>query len=326
MIPELKVKEIFENIGKTVLNSSFLGKGEASIVLKIETDKGKFALKTALYAERKKKILKEAQYRNFFIENGLTCIPKPIHVDEEIFHNGAVIYEFIEGKKPESFTISELKQFAQIAAEIHKIKYEIVNDGFSQIMRLNQFLRKTTTKIRTKYSHLVNSSIEEAFDIALLEFSRTIEEKGEIKTIGINAQLHGDLSDNFVIDEQGKIWLLDWENSEYGDILEELFWFLFVNEIQPKEKEIFFQEYQRYFTPAQRINFGELEWFYYAPTPVFNICWGIDQLDMNIREKLEPERKLRDLATTAEEWKEYYSAKASNLIVKGINELTQILQ
>jgi hypothetical protein len=171
----------------------------------------------------------------------------------------------------------------------------------------------------------MNASIEEAFDLATKEYKNSIDEKGEIKTIGINAQLHGDLSDNFVIDEQGKIWLVDWENSEYGDVLEELYWFLYLNEIPPTDKAIFFQEYQKWFKPAKRINFAELEWFYFSPTPVFNICWGIDHLDTNIKEKLEPERKLRDLAISAENWKKFYSDIATSLIVKGIKELKQSL-
>ncbi|NHJ32692.1 MAG: aminoglycoside phosphotransferase family protein [Asgard group archaeon] len=326
MISEEKIHLIFKEIGEAVQNFSFLGKGEASVVIKVITNQGTYALKTALYTERKEKILREAQFRTFFIENGITCIPRPVYSDEEIFSNGAVIYEFAEGKKPDSFTKNNIKQFARIVADIHRIKYEIIDDGFSQIRRLYQFLDETTTKIRTKYSHLMNSSIEKAFDLAKKEFDQSINEKGNIKTIGINAQLHGDLSDNFVIDDQGKIWLVDLENSEYGDALEEIYWFLFVNKIKPTEREIFYQEYQNWFTPAQEIKFDELEWFYYSVTPVLNICWGIDQLDMNISENLEPERKLRDLAISAKNWKRFFSDAATSMIISGINELTQTLR
>jgi aminoglycoside phosphotransferase (APT) family kinase protein len=321
-----KIQLIFEKIGEAVQSFSFLGKGEASTVMKVSTDKGIYALKTALFPERKEKILKEAQFRSYFIENGLTCIPQPIFVDDKIFPNGAVIYEYADGSKPDSFTKVNLKQFAQIVADIHKIKYEIIEDGFSQVRRLYQFLDKITIRIRTKHSHLMNSSIEEAFDLAKEEFNQYIDEKGDISTIGINAQLHGDLSDNFVIDQQGKIWLLDWENSEYGDVTEELCWFLYVNKVSTTDRIFFFREYQERFTPAQKIDFKELAWFYYSVTPVLNICWGTDQLDTNIKENLEPERKLRDLAKSARNWKEFYSDKASTLITDGIEELTKTLQ
>lgn len=325
MISDKRVHLIFEKIGQSVRSSSFLGKGEASTVLKVSTDKGTYALKTALYPERKEKILKEAQFRAFFLKNGVSCVPRPVYSDTEIFPNGAVIYEYAEGSKPEVINRSNLKQFARIISEIHRIDYEIIDDGFSQIRKLYQFLDKTTTKIKTKYSHLMNSSIESAFERALKEFNQKINEKSDVNTIGINAQLHGDLSDNFVIDEQDKIWLLDWENSEYGDVAEELCWFLYVNKIQPDDRLKFYQEYQKGFNPAEKIKFEEIEEFYYAATPVFNICWGIDQLNTNIKENLEPERKLRDLAQSANNWKSFFSDTATSLITEGINTLKESL-
>lgn len=325
MITDKRVHLIFEKIGQSVRSSSFLGKGEASTVLKVSTDKGTYALKTALYPERKEKILKEAKFRAFFLKNGVSCVPRPVYSDSVIFPNGAVIYEYAEGSKLDIINIGNLKQFARIISEIHRIDYELVDDGFSQIRKLYQSLDKTTTKIKSKYSHLMNSSIETAFEKALKEFSLKIDEKREVNTIGMNAQLHGDLSDNFVIDEQDKIWLLDWENSEYGDVAEELCWFLYVNKIQPDDRLKFYQEYQKWFIPAQKIKFEEIEEFYYATTPVFNICWGIDQLNTNIKENLEPERKLRDLAKSAKNWKSFYSDTTTSLIIKGINTLKEAL-
>lgn len=325
MNTDKRIHLIFEKIGQSVLSSSFLGKGEASTVIKVSTDKGTYALKTALYPERKEKILKEAHFRAFFLKNGVSCVPRPVYSDTEIFPNGAVIYEYAEGSKPDVINTSNLKQFARIINEIHRIDYEIVDDGFSQIRKLYQFLDKTTTKIKTKYSHLMNSSIESAFEKALKEFNHKINEKRNVNTIGMNAQLHGDLSDNFVIDGQDKIWLLDWENSEYGDIAEELCWFLYCNKIQPDDRLKFYQEYQKWFIPAQKIKFEEIEEFYYAATPVFNICWGIDQLNTNIKENLEPERKLRDLAKSAKNWKSFYSDTTTSLIIKGINTLKEAL-
>ncbi len=325
MIPNEKIHLIFKKIGEIVQNFSFLGKGEASTVLKVSTDKGTYALKTALYPERKEKILKEAQFRSFFLKNGVSCVPRPVYSDNEIFPNGAVIYEYAEGSKPDIINISNLKQFAHIISEIHRVDYKIVDDGFSQIQKLYQSLEKTTTKIKTKYSHLMNSSIELAFKKALNEYEEKINEKRVEFTIEVDARLHGDLSDNFVIDRHSKIWLLDWENSEHGDIMEELCWFLYINNVKPENRSMFFQEYQKGFIPAQKIMFEEISGFYFSVTPVFNICWGIDQLDMNIRENLEPECKLRDLVISAKNWKGFYSDATASLIIKGMNTLKQAL-
>ncbi|MHA1442476.1 MAG: aminoglycoside phosphotransferase family protein [Candidatus Heimdallarchaeota archaeon] len=321
MIPEEKIQLLFQKIGQNVQSSSFLGKGEASVVMKVESDKGTYALKTALYPKRKDKVLREAQFRTFFIEKGLSFIPRPIHVDTEIFPNGAVIYEYADGSKPESISKETLIQFGQIIGEIHKIDFEIINDGYTQIQNTLQFLDKTIKSIKTRYPHLLNPLIDEAFAKAIDEYKKMISDKKELFTIGINAQLHGDLSDNYVVDNNGKIWLLDWENSERGDVLEELYWFLYVNNVKPENHSAFFKEYQRTFTPAQEINIEDLTDFYFAVTPVFNICWGIDQLDMNIKQNLEPERKLRDLADSAQNWIKFYSDTTTSLIIKGIETL-----
>ena len=88
---------------------------------------------------------------------------------------------------------------------------------------------------------------------------------------------------------------------------------------------MFYNEYQNHFPPAREIDIDKLSEFYYSPTPAFNICWGIDQLDMNIIQNLEPERKLRDLAKSAENWKKYFSKQASSLIVEGIATLKEYL-
>jgi len=325
MIPEEKIQQLFQKIGHIVQSYSFLGKGEASVIIKVKTDQGTYALKTALYPKRKDKVLREAQFRTFFIEKELTCIPHPIHIDSEIFPNGAVIYEYAEGSKPDFISKEILIQFAQIIGKIHKIDFEIISDGYTQIQNMVQSLEKTINSIKTRYPHLLNSLIEKAFANAVEEYKQKISDKQDLFTIGINAQLHGDLSDNYVVDKNGKIWLIDWENSERGDVLDELCWFLFVNDVKPENHSLFFQEYQKSFPSAQKINIEKLTGFYFAVTPVFNICWGIDQLDMNIKQKLEPDRKLRDLAHSANNWSEFYSETTTSLIIKGIETLKQKL-
>ncbi|NHJ05252.1 MAG: aminoglycoside phosphotransferase family protein [Candidatus Heimdallarchaeota archaeon] len=323
MISEVNIHQIFQRIGKSVLNYSILGKGEASIVYKVETDKGIFALKTALYPERKKKVLREAEIRNFFIENGINCIPPPIFSDDSLFPNGAVIYEFVAGSKPDFNDFDLIKQFAQITGKIHQIDYELIDYGFSNIEKLSSFLEQTIKKIITNFPHLMNQSIISAFKIGTEEFKALLPPEKERVMIGINAHLHGDLSDNFIVDSNDKIWLLDWENSEYGDIVDEISWFLSVNDFSLEKRAIFFQEYQLSFPEAKKVNFEDLYSLYAASNTIFNICWGLDQLDMNIKQKLEPERKLRDLAITATEWEQFFSKEASSLMIEGIDLLTK---
>ncbi len=325
MIPEPKIHQIFEKIGKSVLKSLFLGRGEASTVLKVLTNDSSYALKTALYPERKEKVLNEAKFRDYFIDHGVSCVPAPVYSDSEIFPNGAVIYEFVDGAKPDFTNFENLKQMAHILSQIHQIDYEIVDDGFSQIMNLYHFLEKIIQKICTKYSHLVNVSIKSAFMSALQEYKQFLNGSRDIFTTGINTHLHGDLSDNFVMDQNEKIWLLDWENSEYGDFMDELCWFLYSNDISPENRQKFFREYQNHFIYSQKIDLNSISRLYDTSTPVFNICWGIDQLDTNLKLQLEPQRKLRDLKISAKNWSRFYTKPTCNLIEDGINELNKYL-
>ena len=52
-----------------------------------------------------------------------------------------------------------------------------------------------------------------------------------------------------------------------------------------------------------------------------NHTWGIDQLSTNLQYKLEPERKLRDLALSAQNWIKNFSESTSDLMVEGISQL-----
>ncbi len=320
------IHNLFNKIGKTVQDISYLGKGEASTVFKVQTDDGVYALKTALYPKRMKKVLQEVEIRKFFIDKGLNFIPPPIYSDKHFFPSGAAIYEFIEGKKPNFNDYEIMKQFALILSRIHKIDYQIIEDGFSSIEKLFSTTNQTINMIITKYSHLMNESILSAFECALQEFKDSISQEKKHEMIAITAQIHGDLTNNFVIDTNNKIWLIDWENSEYGNIAEEICWFLQMNDISVDGRTILFQEYQKQFPFANRINFEAIYPFFFAANLLANIYWGIDILAINIQNKLEPERKLHDLAICAQEWNQFFSEKTTNLIIEGIKMLTASLK
>jgi thiamine kinase-like enzyme len=314
-------ENLFGSLGLNVTNIEYLGKGEGSTVLKIETDQGIFTLKTPLYPERKKKILQEIDIRTYFINKGINCIPPPVHSDEKFFGNGAAIYLFVDGKRPDYGIRENIIKAAEIISKIHQVEYEIIEDGFVQIQKIYQFLEQIIKRTTSYYAHLVNSSITSAFQEALQEYEQIIMNNKDKFIIGINARLHGDLSDNSVIDSKGNIWFVDWENSEYGDAVDELCGFLYVNEVSPENQALFLHEYQSGFEASRKISFDEICPIYYTSVPVFDICWGIDQLDMNIRQKLEPERKLRDLRISAHEWKRFYSNRTSTLMIEGIERL-----
>ncbi|MHA2364086.1 MAG: aminoglycoside phosphotransferase family protein [Candidatus Hodarchaeales archaeon] len=322
---EDQIINLFNHLGHYIQNISFVGKGEGSRVYKVVTNRSKFCLKLAQYPERTEKVLKEADIRQYFITNGLECLPSPIHSDQHFLSYGAVIYHFIEGNIPDFNDQNNLKQMAEILASIHRLNIQVVPQGYKQLIKYFEYLKKTITRTTQLYTHLMNEFILSGFRKVLEEISWAIDAKHNAFTHGLTSILHGDLSDNFILDQDGKIWLIDWENSEPGDVVEEICSFVYDNKVTHENKIFFFKEYQKHCPQAQTINFDEIEPLYNQSVPVFNICWGIDLLNTNLERKLEPERKLRDLAISANNWKKKFSEKTSIKMIQGIEILRKYL-
>ena len=70
------------------------------------------------------------------------------------------------------------------------------------------------------------------------------------------------------------------------------------------------------------VDLEELGYFYVFPIPAYNVCWGLDQLDTNLVNKLEPERKLVDINKSAKNWRNFFTETTADLIEEGVNELT----
>jgi thiamine kinase-like enzyme len=320
------INALFRHFGEELKEISFLGRGEGSVVYKIRTTKRVYCLKMALFPERTQKVLNEAKIREEFLHQGLKFLTPALHIDQVFLTNGAVIYKYIEGKMAIFKDKSVLTQMASYLAEIHKLNYEVIPNGFQHIMSFFQSLDDTIQSIKNRYSNLMNDSIQSAFNAALEEYHTLIQDNRDIFTHGISSFLHGDLSNNFILDPHGKLWLIDWENSEYGDCLEEISYFIFDNDLDGESREYFFDEYQKQFSPASGLNLEKIAPFYVMVIPVFNICWGIDQLSTNLQYKLEPERKLRDLASSAQNWKKFFTQSTTKLMIEGISKLKSHLE
>ena len=318
---EERIQKFFKKHNKTVEKISFLGKGEGSRVYRIDTPNRTYCMKTALFPKRSKKVLNEAKIRNKFIHFGLTFVPRSLFVDRNTFPHGAVFYDYIDGIKPDFTTKDALAQMAKCLAEIHKLDFYTTQKGLEQIWKNHQFLKEVTESILRRYPHLVNEKIAMAFSKAIDVYKNLIEKNTEFFAIGISSILHGDIGDNCLMDTQGKLWLIDWENSEYGDIIDELSGFVYYAVKDEELQNFFFQEYQKHFKPAREIPLKQLYKVYSSVYPVLNICWGIDQLDSNLIHELEPKRKLDDIVKSARNWSLYYSEELSNLILEGVNEM-----
>ncbi len=325
-IPPKTVEEpasrLFKERNEKIREMSFLGRGEASAVFKIITENNTYALKTALYPERTQKILNEAKIRQNFIDKGVQCVPAPRYSDQQFFKNGAVVFDFAEGVHSDYNDVETVKKMALCLADIHNVEYEIIPDGLDQMKKNHQFLKKIMSHIETDYPHLMNAKISEAFSLAQEEYEELLDENKELFCLGISGILHGDLGGHFVTDPSGKVWLVDWENSEYGDIVEEISTFIFYSGMKEELQKVFFIEYKTHFPPARDLDMEKLGYFYVFPIPAFNVCWGIDQLHTNLIHKLEPERKLVDINKSAKNWKNSFSESTASLIEEGVNDLT----
>ena len=313
---------LFNTLGEKIKQISFLGKGEGSAVFKIETFEKTYCLKTALFPERTQKVLSEVQIRRDFIDKGLTFIPYPINSDQKYFKNGAVIYDFIEGSQTVFDSKSTLSQLARYLADIHTLKFKIIPNGPDQIWNYYHSLEQSIKSIQVNQGYLLNESINQAFSNVLDEYKKQINDNVELFSFGISSILHGDLSNNFITDTEGKLWLIDWENSEYGDIVEEICFFVFNNDIKDNLQDFFYQEYQKYFQPSSKLNFKKMSEFYLKVVPIFNVCWGIDQLHTNLIHKLEPERKLKDIMSSARNWGLFFSESTTSMIIQGVKQMT----
>ena len=111
-------------------------------------------------------------------------------------------------------------------------------------------------------------------------------------------------------------------NSEYGDIVEEICFFVFNIDIKDNLQDFFYQEYQKYFQPSSKLNFKKMGEFYLKVVPIFNVCWGIDQLHTNLIHKLEPERKLKDIMSSARNWGLFFSESTTSMIIQGVKQMT----
>ena len=65
---------------------------------------------------------------------------------------------------------------------------------------------------KREYHYLMYDDLIILMDEAIEICTQFIAENKHHFSTGIRAKLHGDLSDNFVVDKYEKIWLIDWEN------------------------------------------------------------------------------------------------------------------
>jgi thiamine kinase-like enzyme len=314
---EENIKILFNKLNIPILDVTFIDKGINSIVYRIVSERGVYGLKICQYPERKTKVIKEVEIRNNFIDKGWDFIPESIHVDTEIFKNSAVIYKFIDGKKPDFSNCAILRQLAEILTQIHNEDLKIQPDGFSNAMKNYQSLKELISESIDKYDYLINKELKQSLIEASEEVKTNIVLRKHYFTNGLSSRLHGDLSDNFILDENGKLWLIDWENSIVNDTLEEIFFFMYIN-LKKEQEEFFIKKYKLAFESAKNIDFLNIKDAYMSLYPLFYICWNLNFIDTYLKNNIEIEEKYQALIESGSLTTKFLSKELTNSILSAI--------
>jgi len=317
-----KVKSLFSNnYGLDVMDIQPLGQGVGSVVLKINTLEKDFAIKICMYPERTEKVIGEFSMRNKMINLGLDFVPKSLWIDRNIFENGAVIFDYIDGISPDFTKKQNLYKLAQVLSKIHIHNLKRIPDGYQVFQDHFKYFKGLVLKISTKYDHIVNVDIKKGMKLALSELNQSFTAKRSKFTHGLIGLCHDDVASNCIIDPKEKIWLVDWENSCVEDIVEEIVYTTFDLDLNKTLKTYFIDSYQESFPQSKNINFLEIGEIYLEMVPIFNICWGIDFLDVNLRRNLQPEFYVNEIKKSVKGLKHKFSPETYKYFERGIRNL-----
>lgn len=300
------------------------GSGAGSQVYRVATDGELFAVKVAMYPERHDQVIREFTIRKSMVEHGFDFVPPPRWTDEESFADGAAVYDYIEGQAIRSVLganggmLTELLHgLAEMLAQLHVVDLRVVNDGFSlaqeMLARTNDLIDRTIKR----HGSLVNDDLDKGLRRAFDEVQRAVSELRSSFTIGLIGRCHDDVAGNVIVGENGKLWLIDWENSTVEDIVEELVSVSHDLRLSESQGRTFFERYQERFPAARGIDFSAMRRAYDLPNPICNICYSIDFLDVNLRRSLKPDQYADSLIGVARSTVGTYSHSVSKLLVRG---------
>ena len=311
-----KILKLFEIKGIKVNDIKFIGEGVNSSVYRVEGD-NIYGIKISKFPERKKKVLQEVKIREKFINLGLDFIPVTYHSDTEIFKDSAVIYQFIDGGEPDFDNKDILEKFAVTLSKIHNIELEIFDDGYEIFLENFTSLLETHDRAKEKYRDFMGDELLELMAEAISELEEYLSGKKKYFGIGLRSWLHGDLRNNFIVDGDDKVWLIDWENAEYRDLIEEIFFFAQDN-LNDVSFNYFISHYKKVFPVVKEIDFHNLRDAYLSLNPLFYIYWGFDIAHTYMINGIDMKHKYVDLMDSAKMISDYLDEQTAQKILKAI--------
>lgn len=312
---ESQIIDLFKQYDIKVNSIRLVNEGINSRCYRVEGDRI-YALKVSKFPERKKKVLKEVEIRSEMCEFGFDFIPPHYFTDTEIFPNSAVAYEYIEGDLPNFEDPNIIDQFALIISQVHSHNLEEMN-GLDMVNTVYESLLNHENKMMEIFDYLVSDELRKALIEARKYIRVIIDQNQQHLSRGLISRTHGDLSDNFIADQNGKIWLIDWESSEINDTLEDILFFVFIN-LNKEQYRTFTDAYKRYLPQANNINIDARKLVHDTMTPIFYIYWNLDFIHTYLKNDLDIKPKIEDLISAAEMAKDYFPKQIADSIINSV--------
>ncbi|MHA2038820.1 MAG: phosphotransferase [Candidatus Hodarchaeales archaeon] len=317
-----KIKSLFlDEYGIKVIDIQPLGQGVGSVVLKIVTSEKKYAIKICMYPERSEKVISEFSIRKDLNKFGFEFVPESLCIDRNVFEYGAVVFDYVESISIDFTDKKILSKLAQTLSKLHAHSFKKIPDGYKVLQDHFSYLKELVDKTVTNYDYIINEYINQGMKLALLELDSYLVSKRTKFTHGLIGLCHDDVASNLIIDPNEKIWLVDWENSCIGDIVDEIVSTTFGLNLDKKLSQYFYNSYQEVFPPAKNINFLEIGDIYLEMGPIYDICWGLDFLDTNLKRGLQPEFYFNEIKKQLIEIKSKFSSKTYDYFEKGIKNI-----
>ncbi|MHA2280985.1 MAG: hypothetical protein ACXAC5_09045 [Promethearchaeota archaeon] len=314
-----KIKSLFlDDYGLEVIDIQTLGQGVGSVVLKIVTSEKNYAIKICMYPERSEKVIGEFSIRKKMIKLGLDFVPESLWIDRNTFEYGAVVFDYVDGFSPDFTNKKNLSKLVRILSKLHINNLTKIPDGYQVLQNNLKYLKDLVAKTITNYNYIINDNIKQGMKLAFLELESSFVSKRAKFTQGLFGLCHDDVASNCLIDPKEKIWLVDWENSCVEDIVNEVVYIAFGLKLDRKLREYFYKSYQEVFPPAKNINFLEVGEIYLEMEPIYNICYGFDFLDVNLRRNLHPEFYYNEIKKLVNKLRLKFSSETCEYFEKGI--------
>ena len=180
--------------------------------------------------------------------------------------NKELVWEFIEGKMLKKPTNADLKQLGQIIGKLHKSNLKFPENNLRK--RVKKYLDIIHDKTKSTPELVKNYSEATSLLLQKDHFS----------------PCHNDLWwENILKDQNGKLWIVDWEYATMGNKHFDLAYFIESLELNSKQRKIFLNEYS---AASQELIFNKKALQKYERfVNYLTMCWALsqDQLPFSLK-------------------------------------------